>query len=177
MPAACRDRIARRTPAIATASIGGSVPPSVQERNQIGDIVIGTRRLEPWRDSVDRYVALPKLLCEHGRDRFSGRDAEDGRATTEVARRVPIEDRGAANRGVDDDVDAGERRDRLSEHSLDVEVVREVGAYGDRCAGGGEDLFDRRFGCALIVKVARRSRSPGLRACVRPRGRSRESRR
>jgi hypothetical protein len=54
---------------------------------------------------------------------------------------------------VDDDVDADKRSDRLSEQSLDVEFVGEVGAHGDDGAFGGQDLRDRRFDGGLILEV------------------------
>ena len=55
--------------------------------------------------------------------------------------------------GVDDDVDPAERRGRLVEQSLDVELVGDVGAHGERRAVGGEDLLDRRLGVALVADV------------------------
>ena len=60
--------------------------------------------------------------------------ADDRASRTDVPRRVA--DRGARRscRGVDDDVDAGKRSDRLGEQTLDVEVVGEVGAHGDDVA-------------------------------------------
>ena len=64
-----------------------------------------------------------------------------------------VEEGGAVGRGVDDDVDARERRDRLGEQALDVEIVGEVGAHGDDRAFRGEDLRDRRLGCALMLEV------------------------
>jgi hypothetical protein len=66
---------------------------------------------------------------------------------------MPVDDGRAPRRRVYEGVDTTERRDRLIEQALDVEVVRDIGAYGDRCAAGGEDLLDRRFRSPLIVEV------------------------
>ena len=84
---------------------------------------------------------------------FGGGDADDRASPTDVPRRVLVEQGGAVRRGVDDDVDAPERRDRLGEQALDVEIVGEVGAHGDRRAFRGEDLRDRRLGAALMLEV------------------------
>jgi hypothetical protein len=46
--------------------------------------------------------------------------------------------------GVDDGVDAPERRDPLGEQALEIEIVPDVGAHGRRPAFRGEDLLDRR---------------------------------
>ena len=55
--------------------------------------------------------------------------------------------------GVDDDVDAPERLDRLSEQPLDVELVGDVAANGERRAVGGEDLLDGGLGGTLVPGV------------------------
>ena len=55
--------------------------------------------------------------------------------------------------GVDDDVDAPERLDRLSEQPLDVELVGDVAANGERGAVGGEDLLDGGVGGTLVPGV------------------------
>ena len=52
-----------------------------------------------------------------------------------------------------DDVDTPERRCRLGEQTLDVELVGDVGANGDRRAARGEDLLDRGLGLALVAQV------------------------
>jgi hypothetical protein len=70
-----------------------------------------------------------------------------------VLRRVLVQEGGAVCRGVDDDVDARERRGRLGEQALDVEVVGEVRAQGDDRAFRGEDLSDRRLGGGLMLEV------------------------
>jgi hypothetical protein len=66
---------------------------------------------------------------------------------------VLIEDGSAPHRGVDDVVDATECCGRLIEQTLDVEVVGDVGAHGNRCAVSGEDLLDRGLRSPLVVEV------------------------
>jgi hypothetical protein len=56
--------------------------------------------------------------------------------------------------GVDDDVDAAERGDRLGEEPLHVQVVGDVGADGHGVAASREDRIDGRLGRALAVQVA-----------------------
>jgi hypothetical protein len=55
---------------------------------------------------------------------------------------------------VDDDVDAPERRDRLAEQPLDIELIGGVGADRDRRATPSEDLVDGGVGVALVMEIA-----------------------
>ena len=55
--------------------------------------------------------------------------------------------------GVHQDVDIAERLDRLTEESLDVDFVRNVGANGERGAVAGEDFLDRKISRALVPRV------------------------
>jgi hypothetical protein len=55
------------------------------------------------------------------------------------------------SRRVRDDVDAPVRGDSFDEQALDVELVGEVGANGERGGVRGEDLFDCKLGLALIA--------------------------
>jgi len=54
---------------------------------------------------------------------------------------------------VDDDVNAPEFCYRLGEQPLDVEIVFQVGAHGDRGPSRGDDLRDRRLGLRLMIEV------------------------
>jgi hypothetical protein len=58
-------------------------------------------------------------------------------------RGLAVDDRPAAGSGVDDHVDNPEGRRRLVEEALDVELVVEVGADGERDAAGTLDRGDR----------------------------------
>ena len=84
------------------------------------------------RNPLDRDAALAQLRCDLRRDRFSRGGADDRASPTDMPRRVLAEQRGTVRRRVDDDVDAPEFRDRLGEQPLDVEIVGQVGANGDR---------------------------------------------
>ena len=55
--------------------------------------------------------------------------------------------------GVHDGVDPAERRDRLGEEPLHVQVVGDVGADGHRGAAAGEDRLDGRLRTVLVVEV------------------------
>src|SRR5690349_1192086 len=55
--------------------------------------------------------------------------------------------------GVDDDVDAAERCDRLGEEPLHVQIVSDVGADGHSVAVVREDRIDDRLGRTLVVEV------------------------
>ena len=55
--------------------------------------------------------------------------------------------------GVDYDVDAAERGDRLGEEPVHVQIVRDVGADGHGVAVAREDRFDDRLGRTLVVQV------------------------
>ena len=67
--------------------------------------------------------------------------------------RMTAEQSGAVRRRVDDDVDAAELGYRLGEQPLDVEIVCQVGAHGDRGPSRGDDLRDRRLGSRLMIEV------------------------
>ena len=54
---------------------------------------------------------------------------------------------------MDDDVDAPEFCYRLGEQPLDVEIVCQVGAHGDRGPSRGDDLRDSRLGLRLMIEV------------------------
>jgi hypothetical protein len=68
-------------------------------------------------------------------------------------RRLPIDDRRAAYRGVHDETSTFPNAAAVSEQTLDVELVGDAGANGDRCAARGQDLLDRGFGFALVAEV------------------------
>ena len=72
---------------------------------------------------------------------------------TEPTRRLPVDDGATAYTGLNDDVDATERSCRLIEQTLDVELVGDVGANGERRAVRGEDLLNRGFGVVLVAHV------------------------
>src|SRR4051794_15775778 len=75
------------------------------------------------RQTAHGDAAVAQVLGDRGRQLLGG---DDRAAVAQVARRVPVEQRGAVRGGVDDGVDPAERRDRLAEQPLDVEVVAEV---------------------------------------------------
>jgi DNA-binding NarL/FixJ family response regulator len=125
----------------------------VQERDELGSVVVGAGSLQPGRESVDGDVARTQLVGEVGCDRVRARDVDDRPSVTKPARGLPIDDGGAAWRGVHDDVDTTERDRVLGEQTLDVELVGHVSANRERRAVRGEDLLDRGFGCALISQV------------------------
>ena len=50
------------------ASFPWGAPPSVQERDEISDVVVGSGRLQPRRESVDRDAAGSQLVGEDGTD-------------------------------------------------------------------------------------------------------------
>jgi len=54
---------------------------------------------------------------------------------------------------MDHHVDAAERRDRLGEEPLHVQIVSDVGADGHGVAVVREDRIDDRLGRTLVVEV------------------------
>jgi hypothetical protein len=116
-------------------------------------VVVGSGRLEPGREAIDRDVARTQLVGEDGCDGFGAGNVDDRAAVTELARRLLTDHGGGAHRGVHDDVDTSERGSGLGEQTLDVELVGYVGADGERRAVRGEDLLDRGFGFALVAQV------------------------
>ena len=94
------------------------------------------------------------------------------------ARRLPVDDRGAAHGRVGDDVDVPERRRGLHEQALDVERVGHVGAHRERRAVRADDRLDRGLGLGLVVEVDDDDRvAARSRAWPPARGRPRTSRR
>ncbi|MEA2131897.1 MAG: hypothetical protein QOJ85_4788 [Solirubrobacteraceae bacterium] len=52
-----------------------------------------------------------------------------------------------------DDVNGPERRHRLVEQPLDVELVGDVGAHGERGGAGSEDLVHDGVGLTRVAEV------------------------
>ena len=127
--------------------------PSVHEGVELDDVVVGSGRLQPGREPVDRDVAPTQLVGEDRCDGFGAGNVDDRAAVTELARRLLTDHGGGAHRGVHDDVDTSERGSGLGEQTLDVELVGDVGADGERRAVRGEDLVDRGFGFAPVAQV------------------------
>ena len=115
--------------------------------------MVGTRRLQPGHEPVDRDAARTQLLREDGRDRAGAGDADDGAPLTQSARRLLVDDGDPASRPVHDDVDSAERSRRLIEETLDVELIGDVGANGQRRAVRAQDLLDDRFRFVLVTEV------------------------
>ena len=135
--------------------------------------LVGDRSCDRCRCVVARRV------CSAGRPSEADartEDVDDRAAVTKLTRRLPVHDERAENAcrqrrterveaaggtrtetdlsaGVDDDVDAPERLDRLSEQPLDVELVGDVAANGERGAVRGEDLLDGGLGATLVPDV------------------------
>src|SRR4051794_7473752 len=132
---------------------GSRASPAIQERDEVVDAVAGPRRLDPRREPVDGDVARAQLAGERRRDRVRAGYGQDRASAAEPARRLPVDDRGAADGRVDDDVDVPERRGRLHEQALDVELVGHVGTNRERRAVGADDLIDHRVGLRLVAEV------------------------
>src|SRR3954451_6613716 len=130
-----------------------SASPPVQERNEVADIVLRPRTLQPGRDSVDRDVACTQLVGEGGRDDVEAGHVDDRAPVAQLTRRLLIDEGRAPDRRVHDDVDTTECSCRLVEQTLDVDLVADVGANGDRRSVRGKDLRDRGFCSALIPQV------------------------
>jgi hypothetical protein len=58
-------------------SRGRAASPSVKKRDEIGDVVVGTGRLQPGREPVDGDVARPQLAGDDGRDGLGAGDVDD----------------------------------------------------------------------------------------------------
>ena len=104
-------------------------------------------------EDVDDCAAVAKLTCRLPVDdeRAESGCRQPRIESVEVAGGSPTE-RDLSGR-VDDDVDAPERLDRLSEQPLDVELVGHVAASCERRAVGGEDVLDGGVGCPLVPVV------------------------
>jgi hypothetical protein len=77
-------------------SLTRAVSPLVQERDELGSVVVGAGSLQPGREPVDGDVARTQLVGEVGCDRVGAGDVDDRSAVTEPARGLPIDDGGAA---------------------------------------------------------------------------------
>src|SRR5215216_5868093 len=66
-------------------SLPRGASPSVQQREEIGAAVVGSGRLQPGREPVDRDVARTQSVGEIGRDGLAAGDVDDGAAVTEPA--------------------------------------------------------------------------------------------
>src|SRR3954470_2998900 len=81
------------------------------------------KREQPFRwRPADRAAALTELPGNLRRNRFSRGGADDRATLADVAHRAPVEERCPLGRRVSDDVDATERRNRLGEQALDIEL-------------------------------------------------------
>jgi hypothetical protein len=136
-----------------SSSLLWAAPPVVQERDEFGGVVVGAGWLQSGREPVDRDVAGMQLVGEVGCDGVAAGDVDDRAAMMELARGLLIDHGGGAHRGVHDDVDTAERGFRLVEESLDVELVGDVGAHGERRAVRGDNFLDRSLCFTLVAQV------------------------
>jgi hypothetical protein len=134
-------------------SLPWAAPPVVQEHDEFGAVVVGAGWLQSGHEPVDRDVAGTQLVGEVGCDGVAAGDVDDRAAMTELARGLLIDHGGGAHRGVHDDVDTAERGLRLVEESLDVQLVGDVGAYGERRSVRGDNFLDRGLGFTLVAQV------------------------
>ena len=123
----------------------------VQERDEFGGVVVGAGWLQSGHEPVDRDVAGTQLVGEFRCDGVAAGYVDDRAAVTELARGLLIDHGGGAHGGVHDDVDTAERGLGLVEESLDVELVGDVGAHGERRAVRGDNLVYRSLGFTLVA--------------------------